>query len=150
MPRIRPFVICTFDYRTAEEQGTTFGYFTGECDSFGKHTFVHIRSIEEIGAREDFEAGLVLGHQLAQELGATDTRGAVVYQMSRSSSAYQAGLRPGDIIVRFNGQRVEDPSQFVRMLADTPIGSTVTIGAIREGREIEIPVKVTAQSRRRR
>lgn len=88
--------------------------------------------------------------QLAQELGATDTRGAVVYQMSRSSSAYQAGLRPGDIIVRFNGQRVEDPSQFVRMLADTPIGSTVTIGAIREGREIEIPVKVTAQSRRRR
>jgi len=88
--------------------------------------------------------------QLAQELGASDTRGAVVYQMSRSSSAYQAGLRPGDIIVRFNGQRVEDPSQFVRMLADTPIGSTVTIGAIREGREIEIPVKVTAQSRRRR
>jgi serine protease Do len=88
--------------------------------------------------------------QLADELGATDTRGAVVYQMSRSSSAYEAGLRPGDIIVRFNGQNLEDPSAFVRLLADAPIGSTVTLTVIRQGRTMEIPVKVTTESRGRR
>ena len=86
--------------------------------------------------------------QLAQELGADDTRGAVVYQMSRSSAAYEAGIRPGDIIVRFNGQNIDEPSQFVRMLADTPIGSTVKLGVIRDGRAMEVPVTVVAESRR--
>jgi serine protease Do len=88
--------------------------------------------------------------QLAEELGVTNTNGAVVYQMSRSSAAYQAGIRPGDIVVRFNGQSVEDPSTFVRLLADTPIGSTVKLGIVRQGREMEIPVKVMTESRGRR
>jgi Do/DeqQ family serine protease len=87
--------------------------------------------------------------QLAQELGVKDMRGAVVYQMSRSSAAYEAGIRPGDIIVRFNGQTIDDPSQFVRMLADAPIGSTVKLGIIREARAIEVPVSV-ADARGRR
>ncbi|MGE5815385.1 MAG: trypsin-like peptidase domain-containing protein [Acidobacteriota bacterium] len=88
--------------------------------------------------------------QLAEELGVKNTNGAVVYQMSRSSAAYQAGIRPGDIVVRFNGQNVEDPSSFVRLLADAPIGSTVKLGIIRQGREMDIPVKVETESRGRR
>jgi S1-C subfamily serine protease len=69
--------------------------------------------------------------------------------MSRTSSAYEAGIRPGDIIVSFNGQRVDDPSQFVRLLADAPIGSTVKLGIIREGKRIDVPVEVVVQSRTR-
>jgi Do/DeqQ family serine protease len=88
--------------------------------------------------------------QLARELGAENLKGAVVYQMTRSSAAYQAGIRPGDIIVRVNGQTIEDPSQFVRMLADAPIGSTVKLGIIRNGRAMEVPVEVEAESRVRR
>jgi Do/DeqQ family serine protease len=88
--------------------------------------------------------------QLAQELGATDMKGAVVYQMSRTSSAYEAGIRPGDIIVRFNGRPIDDPAQFVRLLADAPIGSTVRLGLLREGKALEVPVKVVAESRTRR
>jgi Do/DeqQ family serine protease len=88
--------------------------------------------------------------QLARELGAPNLKGAVVYQMTRSSAAYRAGIRPGDIIVRFDRQNVDDPSQFVRMLADAPIGSTVTLEIIRDGRTLEIPIKVEAESRVRR
>ncbi len=88
--------------------------------------------------------------QLAQELGASDTKGAVVYQMTRSSSAYEAGVRPGDIIVKFNGQAVDDPSTFVRLLADAPVGTTVKLGILRQGKAVEIPVKVTTESRRGR
>ena len=88
--------------------------------------------------------------QLAEELGASGTKGAVVYQMSRSSSAYESGVRPGDVIVRFNGQPVDDPSTFVRLLADAPVGSTVKLGIVRQGSSMEIPVKVTTESRRGR
>ena len=56
----------------------------------------------------------------------------------RDSSAYDAGIRPGDVIVVVQRQRpIEDIGQLLRLVADAPIGSTVTIGAYREGRKIE-------------
>src|SRR3954469_8202609 len=61
--------------------------------------------------------------EIADELGAPNTRGALVNQMSRQSDAWQAGLRPGDIILTFNGRPVEDASAFMRMLADAKVGT---------------------------
>ncbi len=87
--------------------------------------------------------------QLAQETGARDTKGALVYQMARTSEAYAAGIRPGDVIVSFNNQPVDDPSQFLRLLSDAPIGSTAKVGIIRDGRRMDISVKINAASRRR-
>jgi Do/DeqQ family serine protease len=80
--------------------------------------------------------------RLADELRAPDTDGVVITQMSRASSAYQAGLRPGDIVRSVNGQAVGNPSQFVRMIADTVIGSTVDIEVMREGKTTTIRVAV--------
>ena len=44
----------------------------------------------------------------AAELKLPDTKGALIYEMWRNSSAFQAGLRPGDVVVSFNGTQVED------------------------------------------
>ena len=44
--------------------------------------------------------------QLAEEVGAPNTDGALVSRMNRESEAYKAGLRPGDIIVGFNGTAI--------------------------------------------
>src|SRR3954465_7981111 len=60
--------------------------------------------------------------ELADELGAPNTLGALVARMSRNSEAYDAGARPGDVIVSFNGKAVDDPSQLYRMVADARIG----------------------------
>jgi Do/DeqQ family serine protease len=83
--------------------------------------------------------------QLAEELGVPSTRGALVNQMARNSPAYRAGIQPGDVIVSFNGKQVDDASQFIRMLLDTPIGGTATVGIIREGRRLDIKVPVVEQ-----
>jgi Do/DeqQ family serine protease len=88
--------------------------------------------------------------QLAEELGVSTDRGAVVARMSRSGSAYQAGMRPGDVIVSFSGKAIEDPGQFLRMLSDSPIGSTVTIGVLRGGGREDLQVRVTQPPARRR
>jgi Do/DeqQ family serine protease len=88
--------------------------------------------------------------QLAAELGVTTERGAVVARMSRSGSAYQAGIRPGDVIISLNGKPIDDPGQFLRMLSDTPIGSTVTIGVLRGGAREDLKVRVTQPEPRRR
>jgi serine protease Do len=74
--------------------------------------------------------------------------------MYRSSASYEAGLRPGDVIVGFNGQTVEDASQLRRMVADSKIGTTATLRLVRNSRTVEtkIPIQSSAStaSRRRR
>jgi len=87
-----------------------------------------------------------LTDQLADELGAPNTSGAVISRMTRNSEAYEAGLRPGDVIVGFNGQRVDDPSQFFRFVADARIGSTANVRALRSGRPLDFKLPVISNS----
>jgi Do/DeqQ family serine protease len=80
--------------------------------------------------------------QLAEQIGVTVDRGAVVSRMARNAPAYVAGIRPGDVIVSFNGTAVTDPGHFLRLLADAKIGSTATIGVDRGGRTVTVKVPV--------
>jgi serine protease Do len=79
----------------------------------------------------------------ANQLNLSDTKGALVYEMLRNSSAFQGGIRPGDVIVSFNGTQVEDPGHFSRLVSDATIGSVATIGVIREGRRQDLKVTIT-------
>jgi serine protease Do len=87
--------------------------------------------------------------RLAGELRAPASDGVVVNQMSRDSSAYRNGLEPGDVILSVNGTVIADPSQFVRLIADTGIGSTVRIEILRDGRRSTLRIPVEAQQERR-
>jgi serine protease Do len=86
--------------------------------------------------------------RLAEELGAENTDGVVVNQLHRQSAAYRAGLEPGDIIVAVNGTRINDPSQFVRLVADAAIGSTARVDVVRAGRRQTIRIPIEAQQER--
>ena len=90
--------------------------------------------------------------QLAEEVAAPNTEGALVSRMNRGSEAYDAGLRPGDVIVGFNGQAIADPAQFSRLVADAKIGTTATIKVLRSGRAMEfrLPIVSSATARARR
>jgi Do/DeqQ family serine protease len=85
--------------------------------------------------------------QLAEELGAPNTRGALVNQMAPQSDAYAAGLRPGDIILTFNARTIEDASAFMRMLADSKAGTVARLEILRESRRLELTVPITRSRR---
>ena len=91
-----------------------------------------------------------LSAQYAQELGAKNTSGAVVMRMTRDSEAYNAGVRPGDVIVRFNNRAIDDPSQLYRLVADAQIGSTATVQILRNGRALDFKVPIVSDTRGRR
>jgi S1-C subfamily serine protease len=86
---------------------------------------------------------LPLTPQLAQELSAPDTQGLAIAGIGRSAiAAYRAGLRVGDVLKTFNGAAVTDAGQLYRLISDAAIGSTATLGLVREGKSLTIKVPI--------
>ena len=84
--------------------------------------------------------------QLAEEVGVKGTNGALVSRMSRASEAFEAGLRPGDVIVGLNGQTIDDPSQLLRLVADSKPGTTAVVKVLRQGRTMEFKLPIVSTS----
>src|SRR5687768_10010530 len=84
---------------------------------------------------------------VAEQLGAPGAHGVLVARMMQDSVAYRAGIEPGDIIVAFNGQKVDDAAHLKRMIQDAAIGTTATFRVFREGREIDIKVPIQTSVR---
>jgi Do/DeqQ family serine protease len=80
--------------------------------------------------------------QQAADLGAPDGRGLYVGRMRRDSPAFDGGLRPGDIIVTFNGTAVNDSGMLTRLIQDATIGSTAAIDILRDGRRVQLKIAI--------
>jgi serine protease Do len=71
--------------------------------------------------------------ELAQEFKVPDTSGALVQDVSPGGPAAKAGLKPGDVIRKFNGRTVNDSSDLLAMTASTNPGTPVTLEILRNG-----------------
>ena len=60
--------------------------------------------------------------------------GAMVGDLNADGPAARSGLRNGDVIVEFDGKPVKSPKQLTEIVADTPVGKTVKMKFVREGR----------------
>jgi serine protease Do len=62
-----------------------------------------------------------------------DVRGAKVRSVESGSPAEKAGLREGDVIVRFDGEPVRSAAHVARLVGETPAGRSVPIEVSRSG-----------------
>src|SRR5271168_4024793 len=67
-----------------------------------------------------------------------DEHGVEVTAVDQDAPAGKAGLKEHDVILEYNGQRVEGEEQLRRMIRETPPGRTVTLGVSREGQVIQL------------
>ncbi|MEN5265165.1 Do family serine endopeptidase [Stenotrophomonas sp. TWI587] len=88
-----------------------------------------------------------LTQQIAQGLGLTETRGALVTRVLAGSSAAAAGLKPGDVVVSANGQRVDSAQALHNVEGLQPVGSTLTLEVRREGKPLQIKATLKEQAR---
>jgi serine protease Do len=79
---------------------------------------VHIQSIDE---------------NLAENLNLESQHGAMISSVQADSPAARSGLKTGDIILSFAGEKVEDARALPRMVADTDDGDKVTVTVWRDG-----------------
>jgi len=65
-------------------------------------------------------------------------RGALVAEVVGGSPAASAGLKPGDVIVAFQGEPIQNPHDLTRRVAGTPPGAKVTLRVARGGGETSV------------
>ncbi len=61
--------------------------------------------------------------------------GALIQQVYHDTAAEEAGLKKGDVIIEFDGERVFDDDDLGEMIRDHDAGDKVSIGIIRDGKE---------------
>ena len=72
-----------------------------------------------------------------------DKRGVLVAEVFKGDPAEKAGIKPGDIILEVDGEKVGSSRDLTRRIAGIPVGKTIKIKALRNGRKKTFKVKIT-------
>lgn len=82
----------------------------------------------------------------AHALKLRDVHGVEITRVEDNSPAAKAGLKPGDVVLDYNGQRVEGMEQFGRFVRETPAGREVKLSISRDGNQMTVPVTIGAHA----
>jgi serine protease Do len=81
----------------------------------------------------------------AKALNLKEEHGVEVTHVEEDGPAARAGLRTGDVVLEYNGQRVEGLEQFIRLVHETPAGREVKLAVSRGGSPQSLMVKTGAR-----
>ncbi|MCU0771166.1 MAG: Do family serine endopeptidase [Verrucomicrobia bacterium] len=83
-----------------------------------------------------------LSPDLAQAFGIDDASGALVSEVVPGSPGDKAGLQPGDVIVQYDGRKVDDSAHLRLMASQTAPGTEVELKLVRDGKGRELSVRL--------
>ncbi|HYP12667.1 MAG TPA: PDZ domain-containing protein [Bryobacteraceae bacterium] len=81
----------------------------------------------------------------AKTLNLKEERGVEITLVEEEGAAMKAGLKTGDVVLEFNGQRVEGVAQFKRLVQETPGGREVKLLISRAGTQQTVVVKTAVR-----
>jgi serine protease Do len=70
------------------------------------------------------------------------THGVFVERIEADGPAEKAGIKPEDVITQINGKPINKGQDLIDIIADSPIGSTVKVGIIRDKKPVTLDVAV--------
>lgn len=104
-----------------------------------------IAQLEEFGRTKRGWLGVRIQgvtQDIADSLNFSGPRGALIAGITPGGPAEKAGLQTGDIVTKFNGRPIEDMRRLPRIVAETKVGVDAPITVWRQGKSIDLTVKV--------
>jgi len=83
-----------------------------------------------------------LSPEIAEKLGLSETKGALVSRVIEDGPGAKAGIEEGDVIREFDGKPVDDYDDLPRIVASTPVNKKVDISVIRDGKRVVLHPKI--------
>jgi serine protease Do len=80
--------------------------------------------------------------EIADSLSIKPARGALIAGIDDKGPAKPAGIEPGDVVVKFDGQDIKEMRDLPKIVAETPVGKDVEVIIIRKGKEEKKTVKL--------
>jgi S1-C subfamily serine protease len=93
---------------------------------------IHRGTLAQDGAYLGVSLGDVGSEDVAR-LRLAEERGALVKEVEADTPAAKAGLKEGDVILGYQGERVQSAAQLARLVRETPPGRKVTLDVSRQG-----------------
>ena len=85
--------------------------------------------------------------QMASGLGLSETRGALITRVLANSGAAGAGLKPGDVVLAINGQRVDNAQALHNFEGLSTVGRSVDLDVRRDGKPLQLKATLKEQPR---
>lgn len=83
-----------------------------------------------------------LDEKLADYFGLTDKKGVVVAKVLDSSPAKKAGIKEGDIIIKFDNKETSNVNELLRVVGSAEAGKKVAVDLIRDKKSLTLTVEV--------
>jgi serine protease Do len=80
--------------------------------------------------------------EIADSLNIKPARGALIAGIDEKGPAKPAGIEPGDVVIKFDGQDIKEMRDLPKIVAETPVGKDVEVTIIRKGKEEKKIVKL--------
>lgn len=88
-----------------------------------------------------------VSREMADSFGlGSDVKGALIANVTPGAPAAKAGLKRGDVVLAFNGQKIEGSADLTRRVGQTRVGEVIRLDvAGADGRRRTVPVTITAR-----
>ncbi len=80
--------------------------------------------------------------ELKEQFRLKSTEGALVADVSEGGPAAKAGMKRGDVIVAYRGEKIKDPNNLRNLVAATDVGVVADVKVVRDGKEKTLRVKI--------
>lgn len=104
-----------------------------------------IDQLREFGRTKRGRIGVritVVSDDIAESLGMDEAAGALVESVEDDSPSSEAGVEFGDIIVEFDGTEIKELRDLTTKVANTEIGSTVSMIVLRKGKRVRLRITI--------
>ena len=80
--------------------------------------------------------------ELARSFKLDEATGAVIINVEKGSPADKGGVRVGDVVLEWNGERIDEPNELPRLVAATKPGSLAHVAIWRDGKRQTLELRV--------